>query len=120
MVLYEGEEINLYDPETGSETDRAQELRENAEVDSLIADSQKFESLLKNRGWKLLVKWLHEVDKQYTEMLVNEQDPKKIARLQEAIKCYRNVEGFVKFRVAEGKEFLERKRTLEIEANPKE
>ena len=118
MGLYENELI--YDPITGEETDVAQERREKAELDEVINESQKFQTLQRSRGWKLLTKWLNEVIEQYKEMLVHEQDEKKIVRLQEAIKCYSNVQAFVDFRVREGKEFLERKRTLEAEANPKE
>lgn len=118
--LYANEEIYMYDPETGTETDLASERRQKAEESEFIAQSQKLESLKRNRGWKVLTSWLNECIAHYQEALIHEQDQQKIYRFQEAIKCYRNIENFVDAHVKEGKEFLERKRTLEDQANPKE
>lgn len=119
-MLYENEEVEFFDPETGAPTKEFRDAHEDAEFDKVITQGQKLESLQKNRGWKVLDAWINESVAHYKELLVHEQDVAKIARLQEAIKSYSNVQAFVKIGVLEGKEFLERKRTLALEDNPKE
>lgn len=119
-MLYENENISIYDPVTGEETPQSLDARADQELDAVIAEANKLETLQKSRGWKVVTAWLNDTIAQYKELLVYEQDAQKVVRLQEAVKCYANIQNFVSFKVHEGQEFLERKRTLSNEVNPKE
>lgn len=120
MSIYEGEVIPMHDPLTGQETDVAQSRRQEAEQDELIVQSQRIETLMRSRGWKVVDKWLGDQVIFLNEKLIVEENLNIVVRLQEAIKAYSNVQRFVTDSVREGKDFLDRKRALEDQANPKE
>jgi hypothetical protein len=119
-MLYENETINKpYDPETGQETDGVLVDRTENATKEVIQIGRDLQSMKNTTGWKLVEEFLAANVSKYTTLLINEQDEKKIYRLQEAVKGYSNVLNAVEQAIFEAKS-LEHERTLTNEVNPKE
>jgi hypothetical protein len=119
-MLYENEDITRpYDPETGQEVDEALVKRSETEGQEVIEIGKQLQAMKNTAGWKLVEEFLTANTSKYTNLLISEQDEKKIFRLQEAVKSYSNVLNVVEQAIFEANS-LEQNRTLHQGANPKE
>ena len=100
-MLYENEQIKLWNPETGEMTGKEEIVDE--EVRRIIDESYAIASLKNSEGWQLIETLLKETCADLKEKLAHEQDIAKFRRLQEAVKAYQNVIHFVDYKIAEGR-----------------
>lgn len=82
---------------------------EQAETERRLQEAQAIEDathigkLLESKGWEVAEKWLFQQINLCKEKLVDEQDEKQIFRLQQAVRCYSNVIGFLHSQLNLGK-----------------
>lgn len=104
-MLYEGETVERWDPETGEDYKEYADTKEKAEIAAFRRKAEDLKSLKQTPGWSLLTEFLNESVDAYKEAIASEDNFEKIVRLQEAIKAYRNVEAYVDWTINEAKKF---------------
>ena len=100
-MLYENEDVKIWNPETGELSGKSEILEEQAL--KAIEDSHALAALKRSVGWQLIEDLLKETCADLKEKLVSENDLKRFRRIQEAVKAYQNVLNFVDYKIAEGK-----------------
>lgn len=110
-LLYENEQITSWDAITG-EDDKSLVEKEDTEVAAIRAEGKALENLKTSPGWKIVSSWMQDCVMVYTDTLVKSKDLDQMKRLQEAIKAYKNIEGFLTVRIDQAKSF-DNKRTPE-------
>jgi hypothetical protein len=106
-MLYENEQIKVWDPLTGELSGKDE--YENEEVNRIIEEGLLLKSLKVAPGWAILENLLKSTCIDLKEKLAYEQDLEKFRRLQEAVKAYQNVLTFVDYKIAEGRALEEQK-----------
>lgn len=106
-MLYENEEIKLWNPETGAL--ESSHTFEDEEVNRLIEEGLSLVAMKRSSGWQILEALIKETCTDLKEKLAYESDIEKFRRLQEAVKAYQNVLTFVDYKIAEGKALEEQK-----------
>ena len=106
-MLYENEDIKIWNPETGELSGKSEILDE--QVLKAIEDGQALLALKRSTGWQIIEDLLKETCTDLKEKLVSEQDLERFRRIQEAVKAYQNVLTFVDYKIAEGKALEEQK-----------
>lgn len=102
--LYEGEDIEIYNPKYGGTSkEYVEDQSANAEwAETALARGRASEELLNSEGWKLLKERIEGEIKILSSALLDSTEPAVIARVQAAIKVYGNFEGFINRYVREG------------------
>ena len=100
-MLYENEDIRLWNPETGEMSAKDDVI--TGEIQRLIEDSYSLIALKQSAGWQILEGLLQTTCMDLKEKLVSEQDLERFRRIQEAVKAYQNVLNFVDYKIAEGR-----------------
>lgn len=100
-TLYVNENVTLWNAET-DEHEKIKLAQEEAEVVQAIEEGRVLAQLKGHSGYILLQTYLIETIQDCKHKLTLETDYKKFRRLQEAVKAYTNVLGFVEFKVQEG------------------
>ena len=95
------------DQETGLETLAAEEKRVRADIELLISEGQALQQMKLGKGWKILASFIEMAIESSKEKLLEETRYDEIRRLQEYVKAYSNVLGFVESRIAEAVEAAE-------------
>lgn len=106
-MLYENEDIKIWNPETGELSGKSEILDE--QVLKAIDDGQALLAMKRSIGWQIVEDLLKETCADLKEKLVSEQDLERFRRIQEAVKAYQNVLTFVDYKIAEGKALEEQK-----------
>ena len=106
-MLYENEDIKLWNPETGELTGKAEIV--DGEVTRVIEEAQAVAAMKRSSGWGIIETLLKETCTDLKEKLAYESDIAKFRRLQEAVKAYQNVLTFVDYKIAEGRALEEQK-----------
>ena len=103
--LYEGETIEVYDPNTGFKKDLLKDTIIYSEEDEavVLGRAKEAEELLRSKGWKLLKTDIESAIKEYTQALISTSDPLKSERYRAAIRVYESFEGFINRYIYEGK-----------------
>lgn len=107
-MLYENEDVKIWNPVTGEMTGKAEILDE--QVLKVIEDAQALEAMKRSAGWVLIEELLSETCSDLKEKLVSENDLERFRRLQEAVKAYQNILSFVEFKIAEGRALEEQQK----------
>jgi len=103
MSLYSNEPLEFYDPMTGEVTVSAAEASRDAEVEAILAAGDQLETLKGQAGWQLMEDFIKANIEKYREELIDTTDMPKIARLQAAIKSYRNILALIEGAIFEAK-----------------
>jgi len=106
-MLYENEDIKIWNPETGELSGKSEILDE--QVQKAIDDAQALDAMKRSTGWSIIESLLKETCSDLKEKLVSENDLERFRRIQEAVKAYQNVLTFVDYKIAEGKALEEQK-----------
>lgn len=107
-MLYENEDVKIWNPVTGEMTGKAEILDE--QILKVIEDAQALAAMKRSAGWALIEELLSETCSDLKEKLVSENDLERFRRLQEAVKAYQNILSFVEFKIAEGKALEEQQK----------
>lgn len=106
-MLYENEDIKIWNPETGELSGKSEILDE--QTLQAIDDGQALLAMKRSVGWQIVEELLKDTCIDLKEKLVSEQDLERFRRIQEAVKAYQNVLNFVDYKIAEGKALEEQK-----------
>lgn len=106
-MLYENEDIKIWNPETGELSGKSEILDE--QVQKAIDEAQALSAMKRSTGWSIIEDLLKETCSDLKEKLVSENDLERFRRIQEAVKAYQNVLTFVDYKIAEGKALEEQK-----------
>lgn len=106
-MLYENENIKLWNPETGELSGKDEVVE--GEVVRVIEEGYAVAAMKRSSGWQIIENLLRETCTDLKEKLAYESDVEKFRRLQEAVKAYQNVLTFVDYKIAEGKALEEQK-----------
>ena len=107
--LYAGEDIGIWDADTGQILKETFEDKQEAEAAILIEQSELLTSMKKSPGWDLLNKYLIVCIDSHKEKLAYSTDFEQVRRLQEATKAYKNVLAFVDRKIHECLSFKNQK-----------
>lgn len=106
-MLYENEDIKIWNPETGELSGKSEVLDE--QMLKAIEDGHAIRAMKRSAGWLIVEELLKETCTDLKEKLVSEQDLERFRRIQEAVKAYQNVLNFVDYKIAEGMALEEQK-----------
>jgi hypothetical protein len=107
-MLYENEDIKLWNPETGELSGKEEII--DSEVTRVIEESYAVAAMKRSSGWEIIENLLKDTCTDLKEKLAYESDLEKFRRLQEAVKAYQNVLTFVDYKIAEGKALEEQQK----------
>ncbi len=100
-TLYANESVPFFNLDT-DEQEKVKLAQEEAEIVKAIEEGRIFAQLKQHSGYILLQSYLIDTIHDLKNKLTAEVDYKKFRRLQEAVKAYTNVLGFVEFKIHEG------------------
>ncbi len=100
-TLYSNENVPFFNLDT-DEQEKIKLAQEESEIVKAIEEGRTFSQLKQHSGYILLQSYLVETIQDLKHKLSYETDYKKFRRLQEAVKAYTNVLGFVEFKIHEG------------------
>jgi len=107
--LYDGEDIRMWDAETGQMHKSTLADYQDEEMTQCIEDADVLQSMKGSRGWQMVSTFLTNCIDGYKNKLTYSEDLDKVRRFQEAIKAYENVLIFVDQKIHEGLSFKNQK-----------